>query len=169
MDTLTYIQKQFDMLRWQFGASMGGVTDEMLNWAPPGVANTISQTVLHLVGGEDLFFQQILQGKPLLWETQGWSARIGVPFPPGGGGGWEEVRKTFVKLVPILEYEEAACVASSAYLASLKPEDLERKLNLFGREQTVADVLVLVVNHSTGHLGEIAAIKGVFGVKGLQF
>lgn len=169
MDTLEYIQKQFHMLRWQAGATMAGVTDEQLNWAPPGAANTISQTILHLVGGEDFFIQEILQGKKWSWETQGWSERFGIKLPPGGGQGWEETRKTIVRLVPVLDYEDAVSTATSEYLASLAPEDLDRKMMLFGREQTLADVLIMVVNHSTAHLGEIAAIKGVYGMKGLAF
>ncbi len=169
MDAIAYIQRQVDGLRRQTNMTLQDTTDEQLNWAPPGTANPIGVTLLHTIGGEDLFVQQWLQGKPLLWESGNWSARIGVEAAPGGGRGWEECRQAHLSLAPIMAYQEAVCAATAEYVSSLAPEDLDRSITLFGREMLLADVLVLLVNHSTGHMGEIAALKGIQGVKGLPF
>ncbi len=169
MDAITYIQRQVDGLRRQTNMTLQDTTDEQLNWAPPGTANPIGVTLLHTIGGEDLFVQQWLQGKPRLWESGNWNERIGVEAVPGGGRGWEECRQAHLSLAPIMEYQEAVCSATAAYITSLTPEDLDRKISLFGREQPLADVLVMLVNHATGHMGEIAALKGIQGVKGLPF
>ncbi len=169
MDIMDYIQRQVAGLRRQTSMTLQDTTDEQLNWAPPGTANPIGVTLLHTTGGEDLFVQQWLQGKPRLWESGSWSQRIGVEDVPGGGRGWEECRQAQLSLAPIMAYQEAVCSATADYISSLAPEDLDRTIMLFGREQTLADVLILMVNHATGHMGEIAALKGVQGVLGLPF
>ena len=169
MDAIAYIQREVDGLRQQTNMILKETTDEQLNWAPPGIANPIGVTLLHTIGGEDLFVQQWLQGKPCLWESGNWSERIGVEVAPREGRGWEECRKAHLSLAPIMEYQEAVCSATAGYISSLTPEDLDRKIMLFGREQPLANVLVIVVNHVIVHMGEIATLKGIQGVKGLPF
>ena len=57
------------------------------------------------------------------------------------------------------------------YVSSLGPADLERKVDTgFVGEQTVGYVLGnICVGHVAEHNGEIAALKGVQGLKGLPF
>jgi len=57
--------------------------------------------------------------------------------------------------------------ATDAYLAALTQPELERKVKFAGGERTVADMLILCVAQAQGHMGEIAALKGIQGVKGL--
>jgi hypothetical protein len=170
MDTITYIHHQFDALRRQVNTTLADLSDEQLNWTPPGLANKIGVTLLHTVGGEDWMIQSWLQGKPMLWETQGWGARIGVATPAGGSeSSWEEARQATLKLAPILAYQEAVCEATGAYLAALTPEELERPVQIFNRDRPAAHLLVIVESHILGHMGEIAALKGVHGGKGLPY
>jgi len=42
------------------------LTEEQLNWSPPGTANSIKVTLLHAVSGEDFFIHSLIQRKPLL-------------------------------------------------------------------------------------------------------
>jgi hypothetical protein len=169
MDAIAYIQREVDGLRWQTNMILKETTDEQLNWAPPGIANPIGVTLLHTIGTEDQLVQQLLQGKPSLWESGNWSERIGVQVVPREGRGWEECRKAYLSLAPIMEYQEAVCSATADYIASLTPEDLDRPMMLFGCEQPLAIVLVIIVNHAILHMGEIAALKGIQGIKGLPF
>jgi hypothetical protein len=69
------------------------------------------------------------------------------------------------------EYAKAVYAATDAYVASLGPADLERKVDTgFVGEQTVGYVLGnICVGHVAEHNGEIAALKGVQGLKGLPF
>jgi hypothetical protein len=57
--------------------------------------------------------------------------------------------------------------ATDAYLSSLTPADLDRKVKLGARELTVAEMLLLAASQALSHTGEIAALKGVQGAKGL--
>jgi len=49
----------------------------------------------------------------------------------------------------------------------LRADELDRKVKVAGGERTVADMLLLATSQSLSHNGEIAALKGVQGVKGL--
>ena len=86
MNAIEFIHLQFEGLRQLTSATLAGLTEEQLNWSPPGTANSIKVTLLHSVAGEDRFIQGVIMGKPTLWENQGWGARVGVENPPGGGG-----------------------------------------------------------------------------------
>jgi hypothetical protein len=165
MDAIAYLQIEFDALRRRYGETMAGITDEQLNWTPPGTANSIGVNLLHCVAGEDLFVQQLIREKPTLWETQNWGEKIGVPVAPGGPVGWEEARQANLNLAAIMEFEEAVCEETLTYLNSLTPEALDRPVSFFGSERPVAFLLAIIIFHSFEHLGEISAIKGVQGIK----
>ncbi len=165
MDAITYFQIQLAALRRQASNTLAEITDEQLNWPPPGAANKIGVTLLHAISGEDLFIQQLIQARPLVWETQDFSKKIGIPYPPGGPRGWDEARQADLKLAAVMQYQEAVCQATEAYLAGLTPEELDRKVPFFGGpEQPLALLLAGLVCHTSEHLGEIGALKGVNNV-----
>ncbi len=170
MDVKEFIRRQFDGSRRQSDAAIQGITDELFNWIPPGTANQISATFLHIVGGEDIYVQTLFQGKPRLWETQGWAEKVGVPSPPGRAYGWEEFRDRKLALAPIMEYQQGVRAATDAYLVGLTADDLDRKVRFFdGGERPLGEILVTLAVHTASHAGEIAALKGVAGVKGLPY
>jgi uncharacterized damage-inducible protein DinB len=73
-----------------------------------------------------------------------------------------------LSLASVLDYQRAIHAATEAYLADLTPEELDRKITAFGNERP-AEVLTLAAVHVASHTGEIAAVKGMQGVKGLPF
>ena len=105
----------------------------------------------------------------MVWETGGWSERIGLPLPPGRGAGWEEARGTALALAPVLDYQRVVYAATDTYLANLSAEELDRQVSFIGGEQPVAQILTMLVVHTMLHSGEIAALKGLQGAKGLPF
>lgn len=169
MDAREFIQIQIAAARRYNDSVMQDLTDEPFNWSPPGTANPIRASFMHIVAGEDLFVQTLLQGKPRLWETQGWATRIGVQATPGPGGGWDEVRNTPIPLASVLEYQTAVRAATDAYLAKLTAPEMERQVDFPGGKRRVAEVLAILAVHILGHSGEIAAVKGVQGLKDLPF
>ncbi len=169
MQANEYIQRQVQSMRRLTDAALQGLTDEQLNWTPPGQANPIRAALLHLVAAEDRYFQTILQGRPMLWETGGWSERVGLPYPPAAGRGWDEVKTTPVTVDAVQAYAQAVRAATESYLAALTNEELDRTVQFFGGDRPAADVIATFVSHTVGHAGEIAALRGVQGVKGLPF
>jgi uncharacterized damage-inducible protein DinB len=169
MQTKEYLLMQLTSLRQQASETLQDTTDEQLNWTPPGTANSIKATFLHLVTCEDVYIQGVLQNKPLVWETGGWDKRVGLENIPGVGNGWEQVKTAKLALAPLLEYDQAVQLATRAYLEKLDDEELNRTVRFYDEDVPAAAVLVFLVTHSSGHLGEIAAVKGIQGAKGLPF
>ncbi len=169
MDAKEFIQRQMKAARDVCGAGVLGVTDEQFNWQPPCEAISIKAALIHLLVGEDFFVQGLIQGRPLLWDTGGWAAKTGVKIAPGGGVGWDEIRDTPVSLASVLPYQQAVQTATDAYVAALTPEELDRQIDLFGSQQPVAQALAVVIAHTAEHAGDIAAVKGMQGIKGLPY
>lgn len=167
MNATEYVRRQFATLGRLRDGVLRDTTDEQINWIPVGEANPIRAALVHVTVAEDRYIQGIVQGRPTVWETGAWGERIGLASPPSYGKGWDEVKSTTLTLAPIMEYGAAVHAATDAYLAELTPEELDRLVPFFGGERPVADVLAQLVVHETGHVGEIAALKGMQGVKGL--
>lgn len=169
MDAREYIGKQFARMRWICAMATQDLTDEELNWIPPGTANTISAILLHLYGLEDTLTQRLCQGRQPVWDSESWAARIGVAFPPGHEGGWGEPAERRIALATVRAYGEATRAATEDYLAALTDDELRRAVDLRGQPSQIADVLVLITTHSALHAGEIATLRGVRGGQGFPF
>ena len=57
---------------------MADVTDREANWQPAGVANPIGALYLHTAYDVDAVIHRMFQDRALLWEEQGWTARLGT-------------------------------------------------------------------------------------------
>jgi hypothetical protein len=110
-----------------------------------------------------------MQEKPRLWEDGVWSEKTGVKNTPGYGGNWDEFKHGSLALEPVLAYQQVVRAATDSYLDKLTPDELERKVKFAGGERTVAAMLILLTSHTICHAGEIAALKGVQGSKGLPY
>jgi uncharacterized damage-inducible protein DinB len=169
MEAIEYVRRQIEAMHRMSDSAIKDMTEEQLNWVPSGEVNPIRAALLHLLGSQDFFLQTVIQGRPTVWEAGAWADKIGVASLPGRGRGWEEAKTTHMALKPLLAYRQAVAAAMDDYLAALTPEELDRQVNLFGGPRSVADALILVVAHTMTHVGEIAAVKGMQGVKGLPF
>ena len=166
MDAIGYLKYQFSGLHERSCMPLAGLTDEQINRLPPGKANKIGTVLLHALSGEDQFIQLFLQEKPLLWDSQNWSAKIGIPYPPGGPKGWDEAKACTLSLAAILEYQQAVYAATNAYIESLSPDDLDCIMPFFGYKLPLALILSMCVCHSAEHFGEISGLKGVMEMEG---
>jgi hypothetical protein len=169
MDTVAFIRQLIDSVRRQTDDSMKDMTVEQFNWTPPGTASPISAIFIHLLNGDDYFFQTIIQGKPKLWEEGGWDEKTGVQDTPDFGGNWEAFKHMTLALEPVLAYQRVVFAATDSYLDTLTPDELERKVKFAGGEHSVAAMIIHTTCHSLCHAGEIAALKGIQGVKGLPY
>ncbi len=150
------------------GVVMSDVTPELLQFSPPGNALPIGIIYAHAVGLEDLYVQQILSRKPLLWASSAWAARLGHELPPNQ---WNIQRVFPPSMEALHDYQAEVFAASLAYAGSLSSDDLERQIEFPGRQwsMSVAQLLSVVVSHTLGHAGEIAMLKGIQGARGLPF
>jgi uncharacterized damage-inducible protein DinB len=167
MEIFEYIRRQITGMRSTAEMTMRDITIEQFNWTPPGTMNTISATFIHLTSVEDHFIQGILQEKPRIWDAQGWSEKTGVKKTPGIGENWDEFKHLHLQPADFLEYQKAVWTATDNYMTNLTTMELDRKVKLGTRELTVAELLIMATNQSLSHTGEIAALKGIQGAKGL--
>jgi len=167
MEILDYMHRQMASMRSMVDMTMKDVTVEQFNWAPPGTMNTISATFIHLTSVEDHFVQGILQGKPRVWDAGDWSEKTGIKKTPGIGENWDEFKHLHLQPANLLEYQKVVWAATDDYLSNFTAEDLDRKVMLGKREMTAAELLIMVIHQSLSHAGEIAALKGIQGAKGL--
>ena len=89
--------------------------------------------------------------------------------PPSYGTDWDEFKHITLALDPVLDYQQKVRAATNTYLDKLLPEELGCVVQFAGGERKVSDMIILLANHTTSHAGEIAAIKGVQGAKGLPY
>jgi Protein of unknown function (DUF664). len=149
MTIIGLLRREFALIRHHVTGIIQGLTKDDLLWAPAGVANPIGTTLLHFLTSEDRLIQGVLQGKPSLWEAGRWDEQIGIISLPVRGHDWTGVDQ-----------------ATSTYLNLLNDTDLEEQVQVYGQEQARAEVLFSIIIHNTSHAGEIAALKGLQGIRG---
>ena len=167
MNVLEYIQAEMTGVRRMVDMTMQDMTAELFNWAPPGTANTISATFVHLMNVEDNVIHKFLLNNASVWESENWSEKTGIQKPPDIGEDWSEFKHRQIEIQPLLDYKDAVWAATDKYLATLTAEELERMVPFAGSERSVAGMLLLSASQSLSHAGEIAALKGIQGAKGL--
>lgn len=152
--------------------TVGDCRQETLDRNLPGATITnVGSVYAHVVFSEDQLIQGMLQGRPPLYQSQGWASRLNVPMSASPELNPDWARSVRMDLAPFREYAKAVYAATDAYVAGLSAADLERKVDTgFVGEQSVAFVLGNIAAwHVAEHGGEIAALKGVQGLKGLPF
>lgn len=145
---------------------------EALHKTLPGatIAN-IASIYAHTVFSEDTIIQGLLQQRPPVFQSQGWAGRTGVAMPPTPELTAEWARGVRMDLPSFREYAKDVYAATDGYVDGLSDAALERRVDTgFVGEQTVAFILSNIAAwHVAEHGGEIAALKGVQGLKGLPF
>ena len=148
-----------------------GDCGDALNKAVPGATITsISSVYAHMVWSEDMIVNGMLQGKPHIFSAGGWEAKTGTVFPgeqPSIGDWAKSFKMDYPKFK---EYADAVFAGTDAYLSSVSDADLQEKTQTPIGEQTKGWFLATILaTHLPQHIGEIAALKGVQGLKGLPF
>ena len=151
------------------GAIMGDCGEALNNQVQGATIASIGSIYAHMVFAEDAVINGMLQGKPMMYQSDGWEAKTGVPFPgDADAGDWAKTLK--MDYPKFQEYAKAVFANTDSYLANLSDADVEKKVQTPIGEQTIGwAVTTLLGTHFPQHAGEIAALKGVQGLKGLPF
>lgn len=165
MELIDFIRAQCDSALENINRSLEDLNDEIVRWEPGGTANSIGRILAHLVTGQDLLVGDKLKGGTAL-HVQGWAEKTGIPADRTqiwDGKGWS------LNLDAFRAYHAAVDAQSRDYLAALTPADLDRQVAwIRGPEQPVSRLFqVIFINHALGHCGEMSALKGIQGLKGL--
>lgn len=164
MDATAYARTSLESCFSLIGMTMNGMTDEQFNWTPGGTANTPGQSHVHAITSADFFVNGMLAGKPLIWK--GFAADHNLPENPMEIWKYEGT----IPVAAMTEYAASVLKSVQEYVNTLNDDDLDREVDtqFFGKK-TIAWVLQLAGYHLAGHAGDISAVKGMQGLKGLPF
>ncbi len=140
------------------------LTPVELRTQPSPTANHILWLFWHIGRMEDMWWSY-LSGEPEIWESDGWSTRLGIEASRNGYGDTAEDVADFPDLT--IEQIDAYWLASRAHLLAviegLGADDLETTYPDRGREPapTVAWALARIPVEISQHIGQIAYIRGL--------
>ncbi len=180
MEVKEFVQNGLENIKRVIDRTLDTLTPEELKWQPRPDANSIGLILFHMIRSEDSSIH-MLQGKTQLWETEKWYQKFNKAVNDGGAHYTAEQVAAFV--VPdfkeLLSYAEAVRKITIEYLKGLKPEDLDRKIELppppapaAGTEgrpvpprppfnPIVGSILLMLITHLAEHAGEISYIRGL--------
>jgi hypothetical protein len=174
VDPVSLIRKQYKGAHDLLEVTINGVTPDQAQWTPPGTANPLGSTYVHIVTGEDAVFNMMIRRATPLFGGD-FADKLGVSEPPPAPGhSWAEwARAVRVELPVLRDYARAVYASTDDYLSSLTAEDLDTPIDMsaFGMGQQPLYFLVagVMLQHVNNHLGEIACLKGVQGAQGYPF
>ena len=134
-----------------------------------GNVGSISAIYAHLVFDEDGWIAGAA-GQDRLWESGDWSGRTGLEMPgPMQTQEWAQSGPSY-DLAAFREYAAAVYAATDEFLANVTEEALDVEVNgAGGKVQLGRWVGAVGLWHVMSHQGEISALKGLQGLKGLPF
>ena len=181
MDVISALREQWSSTHWLLEACMEDISPDQFAWNPPGNTSSVGYNYLHCVLAVDESTHGMFGGgKPPLYATA-WAEKTGLSTPPPAGavmGGDINAFATWcsgvaVDLAAVRSYAAAVYADTDAYFATLQPSDLDGTMDFtavgFGTPTLNWVLFNFLIAHVTSHTGEIAAIKGLQGLKGYPF
>jgi hypothetical protein len=171
MDAITVMRGQLKQAHEILEQAVGDLDSDALHRRLPGsTVHSIAAIYAHTVIGEDMLLNGVVRGGAPLYQTGGWSEKIGID--PGSGrlsDDWSDAVR--IEDLPTLqEYAQGVYQQSDAYLGSLSEGDLVTMTNSpLGEMPLGAFLGNIIVWHAISHGGEVCALKGCMGGKGLPF
>ena len=168
MDAVTYLGVQLENMWSLADSATQDLEDDTLMQLPPGTVSPVGVIWLHMVNGEDGFVSLLGGGDPI-WQSAGWNARFNLEKAPDFGEDWTQYQQAALSVELLQAYMLAVRERTRAFLATITNDSLDETVKFFTEADPKASVWALLIGHSLLHTGEIAAIKGVLGGKGLPF
>jgi hypothetical protein len=170
MGALDFFRPSLKTLHRNLMDAVKELTDEQLHFRPLGKGSPIAFIFWHAVRTEDSVINFFLQKKPPVWNAEGWDKKFGMdPRAQGTGMSAEQAAAIRISnLADFLKYSKKVFEGSEAYLETLKEPDLDRveEFQFLGKRSFGTVIGGFVLNHGSGHLGEIWYVKGLMGMKG---
>ncbi len=167
------------------------VPPEQLKVRPTPASNSIVWLMWHLARVEDMLINKFIRGEPQLIESKEWADRLGMSDQRIGTGSTDEEVEGFSSAADPAEvdaYWEAVSKNTRAWLKTISPADLDLVPDTEAQRQSASltstskldDAVISlykgksaawtiangVIMHGYLHVGEMAATRGLLGVKG---
>jgi hypothetical protein len=149
-------------------SAVEGLTDDELAHRPAPDANPIGWLVWHLTRVQDDHVADVA-GTEQVWTAQDFVSRFDLPFDSeatGYGMSSEDVGHVRVSATLLTDYLRAVHEATTAYVARLAPEDLDRIVDeRWDPPVSLGVRLVSVVSDDLQHAGQAAYVRGLLTTK----
>ena len=167
MQAVDVLRGQLTQAHEMLEFAIDGLSDEQLHYRFPGATIQAAGPIyVHVISNEDLLITTKLRNKEPIYVADGWADKLGIDINDGYLTEEWATSLKITDLVLLQSYAQAVYAASDAYLASITADDLNGTVDFMG-EMRIGDYLGrIIVWHAVAHGGEIAAIKGMFGLQG---
>jgi hypothetical protein len=146
--------------------TVADVTSAQANWWPPGTANSIGATYLHIVINTDVEINRLILDRPPLVEAQ-WHGDVGQGGPYEPERFDRRVRHRDVDWAVLRAYGRAVHAAFALTLDDLTPDQLDQPVDMTRAGLGMWPGRELYCLHGFEHVrihgGEIACLKGMQG------
>lgn len=171
MPVVSFIRGSLRQLHSSYDDSIRDLTDEQFHWRANESGVSTAFILWHYVRTEDNIIQYVLQGKPTVWIESGWDQKFGLHRTAQGTGmSLEDAQNLLITdMAGFLEYMQAVWQATDAYLEGVTDDQLEEKTTVkpLGEMRVQDAIGNMCLTHGFTHLGEVAHIRGLLGLKGM--
>ncbi len=168
MEAKELLRDQFKTMHGFMDMTVADCTPEVLDKTEDQwTINKIGTLYAHVVLGEDMMVGGMGKGGETVFNDD-WKEKLGVSSVAARQS--EELASMTIDLDVFREYAKAVGTATDEFLASATDEQLEKEIDgPVGKQPYITFLANIGLTHVAGHWGEIAALKGVQGLKGLPF
>ncbi len=169
MEAKELLRDQFKTIHQFMDMTIADCSPEVLeNKDDAWTINKIGSLYAHVVLGEDMMVGGMGKGGETVFNGDGWEEKLGVSSVSARQD--EELAGMTIDLEAFREYSKAVGAATDEFLANATDEQLEKEIDgPVGKQPFITFFANIGLTHVAGHWGEIAALKGVQGLKGLPF
>jgi hypothetical protein len=167
---LDFIRDSIHQQHEAWDKAVSDLTPDQMHFRPNGQGNHIGFIAWHYVRTEDNLVQFVFQHrKPTVWLAGGYDQTFGLPRTTQGTGmpADEAARMRLPAAEQWMEYQQAVWQATDAWLGGVMEEDLlhTHRIQPFGEITVLSTLRIPIVNHGFLHLGQVAHLRKLQGLK----
>ena len=163
MEAKEFIRTALESIQRNLEPVLDGLTQAEVKHQPAQDLHSIGLILFHTARSEDFFVQELMRGKPQVWEKSRWYVTFNVPIEERGRHYKAEQVNAFVSpdLGELRGYFVAVRRETLDYLGSLNPEDFHRNIKTPRGETTVGGFFSNIISHAAQHTGEMSYLRGL--------
>ncbi len=175
----TALTKNLVFWHWYPQLLVKDLTPAQLRWQPEGHDTSIVFTIWHAYRAADELCHGMVMGRPSVFVSQDWAARLPVTetgqTPFGNGLSREQIGRITLDIGELCAYAAAVGDSIVSYLGSLTDAEAAEEVALpfftgvypgVDHLSKVETIAFFAIGHTAEHLGELQFLRGLMGLKG---
>jgi len=171
VDAVTILRNEMKQAHDIIEQAVAGMSNEQLHHQAEGsTIKSVATIYAHTILAEDYFMNGRILDRAPLFDRDGVESKVGIGMLPMGGDPEPWLASIAnVDFAALREYAAQVYAESDEMLGDLSATDLDRTVKFVDDMPLGQFLSNVVVWHAVHHGGEICALKGVQGGKGLPF